>query len=103
MEKTLKTLRKSSTQRGERELLKREMRTLRKELYERENRALKEVLNSCDIILATLTTTGNDGPLKHIKDFSHFDIVIIDECSQALEAACWIPILQGILTNIILF
>jgi ATP-dependent RNA/DNA helicase IGHMBP2 len=98
MDKTLKQLRKSSTQRGERESLKREMRTLRKELYERENRALKDVLNNVDIILATLTTTGNDGPLKHIiknKDItSHFDIIIIDECSQALEAACWIPVVQ---------
>lgn len=95
MDKTLKQLRKSSTQRGERESLKREMRELRKELYDRENRAIKEVINSCDIILATLTTVGPDGPLKHIKDYSHFDLVIIDECSQALEAACWIPILQG--------
>lgn len=97
MEKTLSKLRKQKQQqRSEREALKRDMRELRKELYERENRALKDVLNGCDIILATLTTAGFDGPLKHIKDSSsHFDIVIIDECSQALEAACWIPILQG--------
>lgn len=98
MDKTLKQLRKSSTQRGERDSLRREMRELRKELYDRENRALKEVLGQSDIILATLTTAGPDGPLRHIvkdkPDF--FDLVIIDECSQALEAACWIPILQGL-------
>lgn len=93
MDKTLKQLRKTS-QRSEREGLKREMKTLRKELYDREGRAIKEVLNSADCILATLTTAGWDGPLKHIKE-NHFDMIIIDECSQALEAACWIPIMQG--------
>ena len=88
MEDTLKKIRKSSTQRGEREGLKREMRELRKELYAREERASKEVLRGADIILATLTTAHADGPLKHLAD-DHFDIIIIDECSQAMEAACW--------------
>ena len=94
MDQAIKTIRKSSAQRGERESLKREVRELRKELYNREDRAVKDVLNSVDIILATLTTTHANGQLKHLES-EHFDIVIIDECSQALEAACWIPILQG--------
>lgn len=70
------------------------MRELRKELYQRENRAMKEVLKSADCILATLTTTHEDGPLKHLPH-DHFDIIIIDECSQAMEAACWIPLIKG--------
>lgn len=45
---------------------------------------MKEVLQSSDCILATLTTAHEDGPLKHLKD-GHFDIIIIDECSQAME------------------
>ena len=94
MDKTLKAIRKSSTQRGEREGLKREMRELRKELYQREEKALKQVLKEADIVLATLATTNNDGPLKNLED-THFDIIIIDECSQAMEAACWIPIIKG--------
>jgi ATP-dependent RNA/DNA helicase IGHMBP2 len=94
MDQALKTIRKSSTQRGEREGLKRELRELRKELYVREDRAIKDVLKNVDIVLATLTTTHPNGPLKNLEK-EHFDIVIIDECSQALEAACWIPILQG--------
>lgn len=94
MDKTLRLIRKSSTQKSERESLKREMRELRKDLYQRENRALKEVLKEADCILATLTTTHSDGPLKHLTE-DHFDTIIIDECSQALEAACWIPLVKG--------
>jgi ATP-dependent RNA/DNA helicase IGHMBP2 len=88
MDKTLKTLRKKTTQRGERDSLRRDMRELKKELYKREERAVKDVLQRADIILATLTTTHAEGQLRNIPD-NHFDIIIIDECSQALEAACW--------------
>lgn len=96
IDQALKTIRKGGAQRSEREALKRELRTLRKELYDREDRAIKEVLKGVDIVLATLTTAHAQGPLKNLaKEDNHFDIVIIDECSQALEAACWIPILQG--------
>ena len=70
------------------------MGELRKELYKRENKALKEVLQASECILATLTTSHDDGPLKHLSD-EHFDIIIIDECSQAMEAACWIPLIKG--------
>ena len=94
MDQTLKSIRKSSTQRGERQMLKKEMSELRKELYKRENKAMKEVLQGAECILATLTTSHEDGPLKHLKD-DHFDIIIIDECSQAMEAACWIPLIKG--------
>ena len=34
------------------------------------------------------------GPLKLLPD-SHFDMVVIDECAQALEASCWIPLLKA--------
>ena len=90
----MKLLKKSGTQRGEREGAKRELRELRKELYQREDRAIKEVLQGADCILSTLTVAHPEGPLKHLKE-DFFDLIIIDECSQALEAACWIPLLKG--------
>ena len=94
MDTTLKAMRKSGTQRGERDSLRRELRELRKDLYEREDRAVKSVMQAADCVLATLTTTQAEGPLRHLSA-EHFDVLIIDECSQAMEAACWIAIVRG--------
>jgi ATP-dependent RNA/DNA helicase IGHMBP2 len=95
MDKARRSLTKQGkANRGEREALRRELRELRKELYEREETAIKEVLSAAACILTTLTTAHKHGPLKHIKD-DHFDVIIIDECSQAMEVACWIPLIVG--------
>ncbi|XP_023374063.1 DNA-binding protein SMUBP-2 [Otolemur garnettii] len=37
---------------------------------------------------------SSDGPLKLLPE-SYFDVVVIDECAQALEASCWIPLLKA--------
>jgi ATP-dependent RNA/DNA helicase IGHMBP2 len=68
-----------------------ELRNLRKELQQREARALNEVLQGSDVVLSTLVTSSDVGPLKHLPE-DHFHCVVIDECSQALEAACWIAL-----------
>ena len=79
---------------GERARLRTEIKTLRKELREREEKALKQVLQNAEVILSTNVSASDDGPLKHLpKD--HFDLVIIDEAAQSLEAACWIPLLRA--------
>ncbi|GFV21813.1 DNA-binding protein SMUBP-2 [Trichonephila clavipes] len=70
-----------------------ENRYLLKEVKEREKFIVKQILNNCDIVLCTLTSGSDDGPLKYV-DKDHFDICFIDECSQAIEAACWIPLLM---------
>ena len=57
------------------------MRELRKDLREREEAAVSQVLKRCDVIMSTLTTAGDGGPLRHLSE-DHFDIVVIDECSQ---------------------
>ena len=87
------TLKKLKSKRGKesRADLRSEMKKLRKELEQWESRALVEVLRRADIVLSTLITASENGPLKHIPK-EHFDCVIIDECSQALEAACWIAL-----------
>uniref|UniRef100_A0A8C6EMH7 Immunoglobulin mu DNA binding protein 2 n=1 Tax=Marmota marmota marmota TaxID=9994 RepID=A0A8C6EMH7_MARMA len=47
-------------------------------------------------VLRSLSQPGAsaDGPLKLLPE-SHFDVVVIDECAQALEASCWIPLLKA--------
>ncbi|GBN17704.1 DNA-binding protein SMUBP-2 [Araneus ventricosus] len=70
-----------------------ENRCLLKEVKEREKFIVKQILNNCDIVLCTLTSGSDDGPLKYV-DKDHFDVCFIDECSQAIEAACWIPLLM---------
>ncbi|XP_053208695.1 DNA-binding protein SMUBP-2-like [Panonychus citri] len=55
--------------------------------------SIKQILSSSNIILATLVSSSSDGPLQHLDDpDKHFDVLIIDECSQATEVACWIPL-----------
>lgn len=67
---------------------------LRKELKERERRAIGRILSNADVVLSTLTTASDDGPLKNLSE-SHFEVAVIDECSQALEVACWMALLRA--------
>ncbi|XP_037068891.1 DNA-binding protein SMUBP-2-like, partial [Pollicipes pollicipes] len=50
---------------------------------------MERILLSNGIVLSTLTMANEDGPLGRYGN-SSFDLVVIDECSQALEAACWL-------------
>ena len=74
-------LRKSSTDRGERERLKKEIRHLRKDIRVYEEKASREAMQSVNVILCTLTSATDDGPLRLLPP-NHFDLVVIDECSQ---------------------
>ena len=57
------------------------MKFLRKELRQRMSLATKEVLENADVVLVTLTSASNDSALRELKD-DHFNLVVIDECSQ---------------------
>lgn len=79
---------------GQRSSLRREIGDLRKELKSREDDAIKQILKRASVILATNTGASDDGPLKHLPS-EHFDLVVIDECAQALESSCWISLLKA--------
>ncbi|XP_074649779.1 DNA-binding protein SMUBP-2-like [Tubulanus polymorphus] len=80
--------------RGERQGLRGDLKYLRKELRQREDAATRDILKRAEVVLSTLTSASDDGPLK-LLDAGHFDLVVIDECSQAIEASCWIPLLKS--------
>ncbi|XP_011383089.1 DNA-binding protein SMUBP-2 isoform X3 [Pteropus vampyrus] len=85
---------KKTQDKRERSDFRNEVKLLRKELREREEAAMLQSLTAADAVLATNTGASDDGPLKLLPD-SYFDMVVIDECSQALEASCWIPLLKA--------
>jgi predicted DNA helicase len=55
-----------------------------------EERLLNHVLASAQVITCTLVGAANEVLQKR-----HFRTVLIDEAAQALEPACWIPILKA--------
>ncbi|SJX61201.1 related to HCS1-DNA helicase A [Sporisorium reilianum f. sp. reilianum] len=67
-----------------------EVRELRKEYRRRDRQVTSSVLDRAHVVLATCHSAGGKQLAKR-----QFDWVIIDEACQALEVACWIPILKA--------
>lgn len=67
-----------------------EIKALRKEVRTREQKVVKDLIREANVVLAT-----NVGAANSILRDIEFDLVVIDEAAQALEASCWIPILRG--------
>lgn len=65
-----------------------ELKDLRKEYRERERGCVQNLVKDSKVVLATLHGSGG----FHLKGHE-FDVVIVDEASQALEAQCWVPLL----------
>ncbi|GAM87804.1 hypothetical protein ANO11243_058320 [Dothideomycetidae sp. 11243] len=79
----------SKTRNGkERRAIYGEMKDLRKEYREREAKCIDSLVRGSKVVLATLHGAGGHQLKNH-----NFDVVIVDEASQALEASCWIPLL----------
>lgn len=67
-----------------------ELRELRREFRERERGCVDELVRQSRVVLATLHGAGGQ-QLRH----AEFDVVVIDEASQALEAQCWVALLAA--------
>lgn len=83
------SIRKTRSGRERREIYS-DLRSLRKEYREREKDCVNNLVTSSKVVLATLHGAGG----FHLKN-QKFDVVIIDEASQALEAQCWVPLLSA--------
>ncbi|CRK37197.1 hypothetical protein BN1723_004260 [Verticillium longisporum] len=83
------SLKKARTGRDRRAIYA-DLKDLRKEYRERERGCLRELVGGSKVVLATLHGAGG----FQLRD-EKFDVVIIDEASQALEAQCWVPLLRA--------
>jgi superfamily I DNA and/or RNA helicase len=78
--------------------LRQQVTQLRKEIRQRERSAVRRLIASCNVVCST--TVGAAG-LWRMKDEAMdtnpalFDLVVIDEAAQGIEATCWIPVLMG--------
>ncbi|KAK4226151.1 P-loop containing nucleoside triphosphate hydrolase protein [Podospora fimiseda] len=67
-----------------------ELKELRKEYKQRERKCVQDLVRESKVVCATLHGAGG----FQLRD-EEFDVVIIDEASQALEAQCWVPLLSA--------
>ncbi|EGS17375.1 DNA polymerase alpha-associated DNA helicase-like protein [Thermochaetoides thermophila DSM 1495] len=74
----------------ERRAIYAQLKDLRKEYRERERRCVDELIKGSKVVLATLHGAGGFQLRQE-----QFDVVIIDEASQALEAQCWVALLAA--------
>jgi ATP-dependent RNA/DNA helicase IGHMBP2 len=77
-------------ERAQRGLLLSESRKLKEEAEHLEFYIVNSILSKAQVIASTLVGANN----YHLKGM-HFHSVFIDEAAQALEPACWIPILKS--------
>lgn len=81
----------SKTRNGrERRVIYGELKDLRKEYRVRERACVDDLIRGSKVVLATLHGSGG-GMLRQ----AQFDVVIIDEAAQALEAQCWVALLAA--------
>lgn len=67
-----------------------DLKDLRKEYRERERKCVTNLVGGSKVVLATLHGAGG----SQLRT-AEFDVVIIDEASQALEAQCWVSLLSA--------
>lgn len=80
-----------------RKTIRRTVAEREKEIRTLERGAVMDTLASCSVILCTNTGAGDRSLEDYIQQLTGkaFDVVVIDECAQALEVSCWIPLVYG--------
>mmetsp|Transcript_20073 Transcript_20073/g.43547 ORF Transcript_20073/g.43547 Transcript_20073/m.43547 type:complete len:1062 (+) Transcript_20073:135-3320(+) len=94
----LKTLSNAKSRPSEKRVAYREMKSLRKEIRTREEKVVGAILRHSNVVLATNVGAASYlfNRMADVKgEPISFDLVIIDEAAQALEASCWISLLRG--------
>ena len=81
----------ASARKAERSSLRRELTALRKEVREREHKAVEQIMGGAQVVLCT----NAGAALRDVDAAGDFDVCVIDEAAMALEVSCWIPILKA--------
>ncbi|KAK4519577.1 Amino acid transporter [Mucor velutinosus] len=89
MDETLAKINKTKS-RAERRSMYGLVKDLRKDYRIREKKVVDEVLTSAQVTISTLNGAASKNMWNR-----EFDVVIIDEATQALEAECWIALLKA--------
>ena len=67
----------------ERRHIRNDIKSLRRELRQRESSAVCDIIRRAAVVLSTLTTASDDGPLSALEQHQ-FDVIVVDECSQVV-------------------
>ena len=86
MDEKQNSIRKTKSGR-ERRAIYADLKDLRKEFREREGKCVDGLVRGSKVVLATLHGAGG----YQVKG-QEFDVVVIDEASQAMEPQCWVPL-----------
>lgn len=78
----------------ERKSAYRMVKTLRKEIRQREDKVVENLLTNAQVVLCTNVGAGSY-LLDRLERTKPFDLVIIDEAAQALEVSCFASIFRG--------
>ncbi|XP_023248162.1 DNA-binding protein SMUBP-2 [Copidosoma floridanum] len=91
IKKSIKNL-ETNVESSGRKYIYKEIRDLKKEYRKRLSRLTCDILRRSTVILCTLNSaSATNGQIQSLpKD--HFDVLIVDEASQAMEASMWIAI-----------
>lgn len=77
----------------ERKAIWQEVKELRKEFRSREGKCVDTLIGGSAVVLATLHGAGSPQTTAgKAAGKAGFDVVVIDEAGQGLEAGCWVPI-----------
>ena len=92
IEKVKKELSKLTYKDKERKYeLRGELKQLREDIKGNYKTTVFDIYRKSNVILSTCVGSGE----TFLSMMDPFDYVVIDECAQATEALCWIPILKG--------
>ena len=70
------------------------MMNMKTEIRNQEEVAIKEVLHDANVICCTNVGAADKIFYRELNK-TRFNLVVIDECAQAVEISCWIPLLRG--------